>query len=91
MNLLVPPLTLVSRCLGYLTECKAKGLLICPAWKSATFWPILFPKNENPVTVVTDYKIIPNDGNVFIAGTRKNLKLWSQKVQYVLVARIDGS
>ena len=58
MNLLVPPLNLVARCLGYLTECKVKGLLICPAWKSATCWPILFPKEENPVSVVTDYKIM---------------------------------
>ena len=74
MNLLVPPLNLVARCLGYLTECKAKGLLICPAWKSASFWPLLFPKEENPVSVVTDYKIIPNDGNVFIAGSCKKKK-----------------
>ena len=42
MNLLVPPLTLVARCLEYLTECKAKGLLNSPAWKSAAFWPFLF-------------------------------------------------
>ena len=91
MNLLVPPLNLVTRCLGYLTECKAKGLLICPDWKSATFWPILFPKEENPVSVVTDYKIIPNDGNIFIAGSCKKLTFWSHKIQYVLVARMDGS
>ena len=81
----------MARCLGYLTECKAKGLLICPARKSATFWPISFHKEEKPVSVVTDYKIISNDGNVFIAGSCKNLKFWSQKVQYVLVARIGGS
>ena len=95
MNLVVPPLNLVARYLGYLTECKAKGLLICPACKSATFWPILFPKVESPVPVVTDYKIIPNDGNVFIAGSwRKAVSViifWSHKVQNVLVARIDGS
>ena len=90
MNLLVPPLNLAARSLGYLlAECKAKGLLICPAWKSASFWPLLFPEEENPVSVVTVYKIIPNDGNVFIAGSCK--KNWSQKVQYIFVARIDGS
>ena len=31
MNLLVPPLNLVDRCLGFLTDCRVKGLLICPA------------------------------------------------------------
>ena len=43
------------------------------------------------MSVVTDYKIIPKDGNVFIAGSCKNLTFWSHKVQYVLVARIDGA
>ena len=91
MNLLVPPLNQVSRCFGYLVECKAKGLLICPAWRSASFWPLLFPDEGNPVSAVTDYKIIPNYGNIFIGGSCKNDIFWSQKVHSVLVARLDGS
>ena len=72
-------------------ECKAKGLLIYPAWRSVAFWPLLFSNEESPASTVTDYKIIPNYGNVFIGGSCKNDIFWSQKVHSVLVARLDGS
>ena len=58
MNLLVPLLNQLSRCVRYLLECKAKGVLICPAWKSASFWPLLFTDMVNAVTAVTDFRII---------------------------------
>ena len=91
MNLLVPPLNQVSRCVRYLLECKAKGVLMCPAWKSASFWPLLFSDKVNAVTAaVTDFRIVTNNGNIFIAGSCRNDMFWSQKVHSVLVARLDG-
>ena len=43
INLLVPPTNLVARCLKQVLQCKARGILVSPAWQSASFWPILFP------------------------------------------------
>ena len=76
--------------INILLECKAKGVLICPAWKSASFWPLLFSDKVNAVTAVTDFRIITNNGSVFIAGSCSNDMFWSQKVHSVLVARLDG-
>ena len=44
-NWLVPPISLVGKCILYLVQCKAKGALIIPKWPSAYFWPILFREN----------------------------------------------
>ena len=41
INLLVPPIHLVSRCLIHMQLCKAKGTLVIPKWKLALFWPML--------------------------------------------------
>ena len=38
-NWIVPPLYLIQRALEYLILCKAKGILICPIWKAAHYWP----------------------------------------------------
>ena len=39
----IPPVHLVSRVLYPAQACSAKGTLIVPLWKSATFWPKVCP------------------------------------------------
>ena len=43
----VPPVHLVSRVLYYAQACSAKGTHIVPLWKSATFWPNIFPDGRH--------------------------------------------
>ena len=52
-NWLVPPTYLVAGTVKYLQECKAKGTLIVPKWKSAVFWPLLFNEDGSPKEFVS--------------------------------------
>ncbi len=42
-NWLVPPISEISRVINYVIECNCEATLVAPAWKSAAYWPILFP------------------------------------------------
>ena len=42
---LVLPVYLVIRTVHHLEYCKTRGILIVPRWKSASFWPVLFPSS----------------------------------------------
>jgi hypothetical protein len=44
---LVPPLHLIVRVLKHAKACSAVGTLIIPAWKSAPFWPFIFPDGRH--------------------------------------------
>lgn len=44
-NWLVPPLYLVPCTVFHLEHCRARGVLIVPAWQFSVFWPVLFPSN----------------------------------------------
>ena len=43
----VPPLYLVCCTISHASNCKAKGTLVVPMWKSAPFWPILCLDGEH--------------------------------------------
>ncbi|VDH92564.1 Hypothetical predicted protein [Mytilus galloprovincialis] len=38
-NLVVPPVSLITRAVNHMQMCKAKGVLVVPKWKSAICWP----------------------------------------------------
>ena len=42
-NWLVPPISLIGSAIKHLKACKGRGTLLVPAWRSAYFWPYLFP------------------------------------------------
>jgi hypothetical protein len=42
VNWLVPPVSLASRAINHLVECKALGILVVPKWPSVLFWPLIF-------------------------------------------------
>ena len=46
-NWLAPPIHLISRVILQIVHCQAQATLICPEWKSAPFWPLLFPDGTN--------------------------------------------
>lgn len=50
-NWLVPPLYLVPRAVFHVEHCQARGVLIVPSWKSALFWPVLFPSHGQRFSV----------------------------------------
>ena len=58
----MPTLHLVSKSVFRLEQCCAKGTLIIPAWKSAVFWPVLFPYggHRQSVTQVIEFSDASN-------------------------------
>ena len=47
-NWLVPPIHLIPRVILFLLRCRSEGTLVCPAWQSAPYWPLLFPDGITP-------------------------------------------
>ena len=47
LNWWVPPLHLICRTIRHASQCRAKGTMIIPAWKSAPFWPIICPDGQH--------------------------------------------
>ena len=90
INLLVPPTNLVARCLKHVLQCKARGILVTPAWQSASFWPILFQGKGVPSAMILDYKVMVNTGDIFVDGPPKNL-FCMNKVKHVLIVNLDAS
>ncbi len=53
-NWLVPPICLLPRVIMHLLQCKAEATLVCPEWRSAPFWTLLFPDGMNTREEVFD-------------------------------------
>lgn len=74
-NWLCPPISLVGSTIKHLKLCKASGTLLVPVWRSAYFWPILFPNGIQMASFIKDFKIvkpffISNKSNIFHGYTR---------------------
>ena len=51
-NWLCPPTYLINQVIQHAKVTKAEGTLIVPAWRSAPFWPILYPDGCNPADFI---------------------------------------
>ena len=51
-NWICPPPYLIPRVIRHAQKTKAKGTLIVPLWRSALFWPMLFPCKDIPAKFV---------------------------------------
>ena len=90
-NWLVPPISLVGKCISYLVECKAKGVLIIPKWPSAYFWPILFRENGCQ-EFVADVLEFTETSRIFQHGMNVNSVFGSKLfASNVLAVRLDAT
>jgi hypothetical protein len=64
-GLFVPPIILIPRVLCKMQACRARGVLIVPEWKSASFWPLICSKNGLFQSFVIDYLILPSGKNFY--------------------------
>ena len=55
-NWLVPPIYLLPKCLTHfaLSTSGTTGILMLPCWPSATFWPLLFEKQNRLISIIQD-------------------------------------
>lgn len=90
-NLLVPPVYLVLRCFHYWTNNKAKGILVTPAWKSADFWPVFFPKFSATHSSIRFVFTVQNNGHVFKAGSCAKSLFARNLINEVLIVGFDSA
>ena len=69
-NLLCPPISLIGSTIKHLKFCKARGTLLVPVWRSAYFWPLLFPNGIHTASFVKEFRVvkpffISNNCNIF--------------------------
>lgn len=92
LNWFVPPVHLANKTINYIIHCRAKGTVIVPNWKSATFWPSLVNLEGNCLPFIVSYIEYKNPTNIFTFGSDKNSIFALQTFQSnVLVFRIDAS
>ena len=68
-NWVVPPIYLINRAIEYAALCKAEMVLVCPIWKSATFWPTIQRLLQGGNQYIVQKIEL---GNIFVAGTTEN-------------------
>ena len=91
MNWLVPPPILVSKTIKAICDMRAKAVLVCPAWNSSPFWPILFPSGKKAV-FVTDFYTVQEGAKHIVPGLQPNSIFTPRKFKgALLVVRLDGS
>lgn len=57
----VPPVYLFTRVIKHMKNCKSKGTLVVPYWKSGRFWPILCPDGLNFIPAIKDMQFLPTE------------------------------
>ena len=68
INWWVPPLYLVCCTISHASNCRAKGTLVVPMWKSSPFWPILCPDGEHLAPFIHAWWSISFYPDLFLRG-----------------------
>ncbi len=90
-NWLVPPPGLVSETVRHLLETKATGVLVAPAWRSAKFWPFLFPQG-NWAWFLKDFYLVHQGGKFLVEGSQPKSIFSPDKFKgELIVARLNAT
>ena len=86
-NWVVPPPSQIIRAWRHFELCKAKGVLIIPLWKGASFWPCICPDGTHLSKCVIDWVGVPE---FHLAATTKgrsyNSLFHGEKLEFKLIA-----
>ncbi len=85
VNWLVPPINCICKAIDHIRVCACDAVLVVPAWRSAVFWPKLFPLGGQCPRGLVRAFVFPGK-NVFCAGTQKSSIFSSRFQGEVLVA-----
>ena len=92
VNWWVPPPYLICRTLRHASNCRAKGILIVPVWKSAPFWPMVCPDGQYLATFIHQWWSTTYYTGLFIPGLRgSDLRETMNTDSLVLALFIDFS
>lgn len=90
-NWIVPPVGSVCKVLNHMFNCKAKGVLVIPKWRSALYWPMLWNDSEQKFyNFVKDAVEFCRPKNFFKAGSDKDSVFANSPfISNVIVLKID--
>ena len=57
-NWLCPPVSLIGSVIQFMKVSKAKGTLIVPLWKSAYFWPLIYPNGLHLSKIIKQFVVV---------------------------------
>ena len=61
------PVSLISRTIVQMRNCRASGTMILPAWHSASFWQLIYSfKDKTFESFIAEFMEIPNNKDRFI-------------------------
>ena len=61
-------MSLVPRVIRHAQVCMAEGTLIFPGWRSAPFWPLLYPAEQQFADFVVHVQELPLSESLFLPG-----------------------
>ena len=64
-GLYVPPIILTSRVLKKMENCRAKGILVVPEWRSANFWPLICSVEGEMKPFIFDWMYLPTEKHFY--------------------------
>ncbi len=85
INWVVPPVSLVARCISHFIECKAKGMLVAPKWTSQLFYPLLFDGHGKPRQLVQCWYEVKNLHGVLTPGKCNDSIIHPEKLKSPLL------
>ena len=90
-NWIVPPVGSVCKVINHMFNCKAKGVLVIPKWRSALYWPMLWNDSEQKFyNFVKDAVEFCRPKNFFKAGSDKDSVFANSPfISNVIVLKID--
>ena len=68
-NWLFPPIYLIPRVIRHAQATGAKGTLIVPQWRSAPFWPLLFPNGSDSASFILEWLVLPCWDGLILPGS----------------------
>ena len=57
-NWICPPVSLIGSVFRRMKKCKATGTILVPVWRSAYFWPLLYPDGIRLAPFIKDYMVV---------------------------------
>ena len=80
-------MSLVPRVIRHAQVCMAEGTLIVPEWRSAPFWPLLHPAEQQFAGFVVHVQELPLSESLFLPGL-SGLTLFNGKMPNTCVLAV---
>lgn len=86
-----PPFHLIGRLLRFLVAGKLRATVIVPVWRSAVWWPVLFPQGKRAWWAV-EVLALPRVAGLFLPGRATGNALGVGVPRWdVMAVRVDAS